>query len=95
MRTVVASLLLLAATLSASEADECYSDWSIAAPIVHREKLATVEALSETAATHMPGDIVRTTLCVVGGIFVYRLVVRESGGKLVKRTVDARNPFAH
>ncbi|MBI1650819.1 PepSY domain-containing protein [Hyphomicrobium sulfonivorans] len=93
MRIVILSLLLAVVAQSATATD-CYPDWSDAAPIVHREKLATVEALSAGAAAHMPGDIVRTTLCVENGIFVYRLLVREAGGRLVNHTVDARQPFA-
>jgi len=71
----------------------CFPDWSIAAPIVHREKLATVEALSTIAARQIPGSIVKTTLCEEEGTFVYRIVVREADGKLTSRTVDARSPF--
>ncbi|MDP1639300.1 MAG: hypothetical protein Q8L61_00060 [Hyphomicrobium sp.] len=71
----------------------CITDWSIAAPIVHAQGLATVEALSRIAATEMPGVIVKTTLCEEKGAFVYRLLVRDAGGKLTSRTVDARQPF--
>jgi len=85
------SAALLISVLPATAA--CFPDWSIAAPIVHREKLATVEALSTIAATQIPGSIVKTTLCEENGIFVYRIVVREGDGKLTSRTVDARSPF--
>ncbi|HWK32885.1 MAG TPA: hypothetical protein VNR51_04305 [Hyphomicrobium sp.] len=71
----------------------CFPDWSIAAPIVHAEKLATVETLSSIAARQIPGIIVKTTLCEDDGVFVYRIVVREADGKLTNRTVDARSPF--
>lgn len=93
MRIVISSLLLAVAA-QGSAASECYPDWSDAAPIVHRENLATVETLSKDAAAHVSGAIVRTTLCVENGIFVYRLLVREAGGRLVNHIVDARRPFA-
>ena len=59
-------------------ADSCIADWSIAAPIVHKEGLTTVEALSRIAATELPGIIVKTTLCEENGGFVYRLLVRDA-----------------
>jgi hypothetical protein len=71
----------------------CIADWSIAAPIVHAQGLTTVEALSRLAATELPGIIVKTTLCEENGAFVYRILVRDAGGKLTSRTVDARAPF--
>ena len=74
--------------------DTCIADWSIAAPIVHAQGLTTVEALSRIAATELPGVIVKTTLCEENGAFVYRILVRDAGGKLTSRTVDARAPFA-
>ncbi|MCZ7595268.1 MAG: hypothetical protein M5U16_10430 [Hyphomicrobium sp.] len=71
----------------------CINDWSIAAPIVHKEKLTTVEALTRMAADEIAGSIVKTTLCEENGAFVYRLVVRDAQGRLMSRTVDARAPF--
>ncbi len=71
----------------------CIADWSIAAPIVHAQGLTTVEALSRMAATELPGTIVKATLCEENGAFVYRILVRDAGGKLTSRTVDARAPF--
>lgn len=88
--TRFATVLLISA-LPASSA--CFPDWSVAAPIVRKEKLATVETLSTIAAGQMPGSIVKTTLCEENGTFVYRIVVREPDGKLTSRTVDARSPF--
>lgn len=72
----------------------CITDWSIAAPIVYREKLTTVEALSRIAADKMAGSvIVRTALCEEDGIFSYRIIARDSQGRLSTLTVDARAPF--
>ncbi|MEI9900824.1 MAG: hypothetical protein WDN31_12630 [Hyphomicrobium sp.] len=93
-RIILVPLSLIAVALvPAGAADTCIPDWSIAAPIVHREGLTTVEALSRIAADKLPGSIVRTTLCQADGAFVYRLLVRDAQGRLSSRTVDARTPF--
>lgn len=79
---------------SGAEAGTCYSDWSVAAPIVSRERLVSVERLAQLGADKLPGDIVKTTLCEEGSGFVYRLVLRDLHGKLSNKTVNARQPFA-
>ena len=94
MRLIIVSLVAASVALTPVGAtDTCIADWSIAAPIVHAQGLTTVEALSRIAATELPGIIVKTTLCEENGAFVYRILVREAGGKLTARTVDARAPF--
>ncbi len=73
----------------------CIADWSVAAPIVHKEKLVTVEALSRIAADKISGSvIVRTALCEDNGAFFYRIVMRDAHGRLSTHSVDARVPFA-
>ena len=94
MRRIIFSLIASAVALPPVGATEtCIADWSIAAPIVHQQGLATVEALSRIAAEEMPGNIVKTTLCEENGVFVYRILVRDARGQLTSRTVDARAPF--
>ncbi|MEO8421782.1 MAG: hypothetical protein ABI457_11350 [Hyphomicrobium sp.] len=94
LRRIIFSLVVSAvALLPVGATDSCIADWSIAAPIVHAQGLTTVEALSRIAATEMPGVIVKTTLCEEKGAFVYRILVRDDRGKLINRTVDARQPF--
>jgi uncharacterized membrane protein YkoI len=94
MRRIILSLIATAVALpQVGATDGCIADWSIAAPIVHKEGLTTVEALSRIAATELAGVIVKTTLCESNGSFVYRILVRHAGGKLTSRTVDARAPF--
>jgi uncharacterized membrane protein YkoI len=94
LRIIFSLLISSLAVLDASPAAAaCITDWSDAAPIVHKEKLATVEALSAIAASEVPGVIVKTTLCEENGSFVYRLLVRDAHGQLLNRTVDARSPF--
>jgi hypothetical protein len=95
LRLVCAALLLAAATFAdRASAAGCYADWSEAAPIVLKEKLTTVEALAVLAKARIPGAIVKTTLCEESEGFVYRLLIRDSSGRLSNRTVDARAPFA-
>ena len=94
-RLACAAFLLVAATPSdRASAGGCYADWSEAAPIVVKEKLTTVEALAVLAKVRIPGAIVKTTLCEESEGFVYRLLIRDSSGRLTNRTVDARAPFA-
>ena len=94
MRRIILSLIATAVALPQVGATEsCIADWSIAAPIVHKEGLTTVEVLSRIVATELAGVIVKTTLCESNGGFVYRIVVRDEHGKLMSRTVDARAPF--
>ncbi|MFA5900733.1 MAG: hypothetical protein WC829_16660 [Hyphomicrobium sp.] len=95
--TWILALILCCATVfnSASTAPAaCITDWSIAAPIVYKEKLTTVEALSRIAADRLAGSsIVRTALCEADGAFYYRIVMRDSHGRLSTHSVDARAPF--
>lgn len=94
LRNILSLLISSLAVLNAPPAvAACIADWSDAAPIVRKEKLATVEALSRIAASEVPGVIVKTTLCEENGSFVYRLLVRDTHGQLLNHTVDARSPF--
>jgi len=95
LRITLAVVLLLVGFLHLSRAvaADCYSDWSIAAPIVRKEGLATVETLARRAQTKISGDIVKTTLCEEKGSFIYRLLIRDPKGRLTYKTVDARSPF--
>ena len=86
-------LCLLAPGLSVAGADECFADWSVAAPIVKTEGLASVDELSRRAQGKLPGTIIKTTLCREKGVFVYQLIVREPNGQLKRLSVDARHPF--
>lgn len=92
---IISLVVLLAAAVQIERATAagCYADWSVAAPIVRKEGLATVEALARRAETVILGDIVKTTLCEEAGSYVYRLVIRDKAGRLSNRTVDARAPF--
>lgn len=89
----IAALLAAAGSYESAIAGDCYADWSVAAPIVRKEGLATVETLSAQARAKLSGDIVKTTLCEEKGGFVYRLVIRDPKGGYKSKTVDARMPF--
>ncbi len=96
MHPIATSLIFVASICSSASlaATTCITDWSIAAPIVHKEKLTTVEALSRIAAGKLSGRvIVRTTLCEENGVFSYRVVMRDGQGRLSTHTLDARAPF--
>jgi uncharacterized membrane protein YkoI len=95
LRITLAVVLLLVGSFHVSRAVAagCYSDWSIAAPIVRKERLTTVETLARRAQAIISGEIVKTTLCREKGSFVYRLLIRDPKGHLKNRTVDARAPF--
>jgi hypothetical protein len=95
MLRLIAVIVMLLAALAPMRAgaDQCYASWSVAAPIVHKERLTTVEKLSKLAQSRISGEIVKTTLCHEKGTFTYRLVIRDPAGRLMNRTVDARAPF--
>ena len=86
-------LLVIAFATDRAGADNCYADWSVAAPIVRNEGLTTVESLWKLAQSKIFGQIVKTTLCKERSRFVYRLVVRNPNGRLENKKVDARQPF--
>ena len=94
------TLLLLVAALACpgglcaavAEQDKCY-DWTDAAPIVRREKLASAKDVHQVAREKLDGELLRITLCEEKGQFVYKLVVQQEGGRLRYLTVDARAPF--
>ena len=86
------STLTISGTLPvAFAAPECVADWSTAAQIVVKEQLLTIEQISAAQAGAIPGKIVKTTLCREKDGFVYRLVVRNTGGQLRNIVVDAQN----
>ena len=78
---------------AANPAERCYADWSEAAEIVRAQALVTAKDVHERARIGQIGDVVRMTLCEDKGRYVYRLVVREAKGQVIKLTVDAKAPF--
>ena len=93
--TSIALLALLSGRTASAAPDEkaCYPDWSVAAPIVKKEGLIPVEQLTPLARFSLNGEILKVTLCVEAGSYVFRLVVRGAKGDLKTVTVDAKDPF--
>lgn len=85
---------IVAASAVARAGETCMADWSVAASIVRKEGLTTVEQLIKLAASSGAGSIIRTTLCDTDGKYVYRIVIKGDDGKLKTMIVDARKPFA-
>ena len=71
----------------------CYGEWSDAAPIVAREQLRAVREVQELARSHVPGDLIRITLCREDERFVYRVLIRDLHGRISNLKLDARLPF--
>jgi uncharacterized membrane protein YkoI len=78
----------------AGAGETCIADWSVAAGVVRKEGLATVEQLSQLARSSGAGEIVKTTLCEGEGSYRYRIVVKDGKGQLKSLVVDAKKPFA-
>jgi hypothetical protein len=96
MRMLIAPLLAAALPAQSSVGQEqgCIADWSIAAPIVRKEGLVSVEELSAQIRERLDASIVKTTLCQEKGDYAFRLVVRGAQGQLKSLTLDARAPFS-
>ncbi len=97
MRTVLSILLgliLLAANVvSAAAGEVCYPDWSTAAPIVVKEKLAAAKVVHQLARQRYQGELMKITLCKSGSDYIYQLVFFAKGGRIWHLKVDARRPF--
>ncbi len=99
MTRLLPALVMIAATIVAgasparAETAECYDDWSIAAPIVRKEGLTTVEDLSRLAKGRIEGSIIKAVLCTGTEGYTYRLVVRMRGGQTKMLIIDAKTPF--
>lgn len=91
---IVVAAWIAAASGSTARANECLSDWGAAGEIVRREKLLTVQQLTQDEGTLLPGQIVKATLCKDGDDYVYKVVVRTAGGALKTIVVEARPPAA-
>jgi hypothetical protein len=93
---VTAGLLFASALVTAqpvrAAADQCFADWSAAAPVVRREALTSTKDLHEQARARKLGHLVKITLCEAPGGYVYRLVLFDKG-RLNNLTVDARLPL--
>lgn len=90
-----ALVLALPVRAAPAEASSCFDDWSDAAPVMLQEGLFGTKELHALARQRLPGDLVRITLCQEGDRYIYRLLMRDTRGRLNTVTVDARKPFDH
>ncbi len=77
---------------AAADGDACLSDWAVARDVVRRENLMTVEELAQSSPPKFNGQIVKATLCREANGYIYRLVVRDNGGRLRSLIIDAQSP---
>lgn len=76
------ALLATLALTGAAKAETCYADWGAAAEIVKQFNLITVEQLSKADAGQLGGQIIKTSLCKDGDDYIYKIVVRDTKGRL-------------
>jgi uncharacterized membrane protein YkoI len=94
MLAILSSLaVILAAASPGGDPDKCYADWSQAAALVRQEGLVAVDELTRLARERHQSEVIKTTLCLDGDRYVYRLVIRRHHGPLHVVIVDARQPF--
>lgn len=102
-KLTLTTLTLAAATLSAAlfptalpavamPGLACYSDWSAAAPVARKERLLTLERLSQKVADKLDGRLLKAVLCRTEERFVYRVVVKKPDGRLGTAILDAKPP---
>ena len=75
-----------------AQAGECYREWSDAAPVVARERLRSASEVQGDTRDRLGADVVRITLCREDGVFVYRLTVRRTDGRISNLKVSAATP---
>lgn len=73
--------------------NQCWADWSAAAPVVHRESLRPAKDVRELAQKNTKGQLLNITLCSEQGKYVYRLLILKTAGTVESVTIDARHPF--
>jgi hypothetical protein len=95
--SVMLATITLAPAAAFAQAGACFSDWSTAGEVVKSHGLIPVDQLTKLAPSKLGGEIVRIALCEAHDGqdgYVYRLILRETGGGLKTHTLDAKHPFA-
>lgn len=90
--THAVALLPTALPVAAMPGLACYSDWSAAAPVARKERLLTLELLSQKVADKLDGRLLKAVLCRTEERFVYRVVVKRPDGRLGTAILDAKPP---
>lgn len=93
LSTMMVLLMALGARAAAAGDEPCFADWSVAAPIVKKEGLVSVERLSDLVRAKLHAHIVKATLCGKDGAYLFQVVIRPENGKLRTLTLNAREPF--
>jgi uncharacterized membrane protein YkoI len=88
-----AFLAVLGSHAATAGEEPCFTDWSVAAPIVKKEGLVSVERLSDLVRAKLKAHIIKATLCSKDGGYVFHVVIRPEKGKMRTITVNARKPF--
>jgi hypothetical protein len=83
---------LLAIQAHASD-ETCFHSWSEAAQIVRKEGLVSTHDVYQKLLERRSVEVLRITLCREGDRFVYKIVVRQTSGRLINQSLDARHPF--
>ena len=89
-------VLLLASNAPARAGDTpvCFPNWTAAGVVLRSEKLADPAEVRANAEKALGGSVLRMSLCEVGKVYRYRLVVVDSAGTISTILVDAKTPFA-
>ncbi len=88
---LLAAVRVLASARAAfADPAACIADWSVAARVVAKENLATVEDVTRRIGAQNPGAVVKAVLCGAGGSYVYKLTLKDASGALKNVIVDAR-----
>jgi uncharacterized membrane protein YkoI len=93
LSTMMVFILALGVRTARAGDDPCLADWSVAAPIVKKEGLISVERLSDLVRAKLQAQIVKATLCNKDGTYFFQVLIRPEHGKLRTVTVNAREPF--
>jgi hypothetical protein len=93
MRPALAALAPLLAVPAHAGDGACFESWSEAAQVVRKEGLVSTHDVYQKLHERNSAEVLRITLCRQGNRFIYKVVVRQTSGRLVNRLLDARHPF--
>ena len=97
LKSVAIALLIAFApaphVVATAAEEQCFQDWSEAAPVVRKEALRSAKDVRDLARKHRKGQVLTITLCQDSGKYVYKLVILGEAGRVENVTVDALAPF--
>lgn len=89
----VVALVPIVAMPAHAKDEACFESWSEAGPIAQKEGLVSTHDIYQQLRDRHTGEVIRITLCREGDKFVYRVVLRQTSGRLINHSLDARRPF--